>query len=198
MFMVGLAFAWLRGSCYGWHRKFGHPSTRDPPTFCMHLAIIDVISRPSWQSWAVLAVGFCGAVLALRVGRQAQPRQRALPASSADRGPEHDPFEYGSLTEKRRAPRRKGNATAVLISDADAVAEPTRGHVIDRSTGGLRIVLQNEIAIGMVLSLKVQNGPPATPWVQVEVRSCKKTRTGYEACCQFVRTPPWAVLLLFG
>jgi hypothetical protein len=164
----------------------------------MHFAIFDAFLQPSWQPWATVAVGCCAALLTLMVGRLVQSRRRSARPAAPPAEPEFDPFETGSATEKRRAARRKGNPIEILISDADAVQEPTRGHVVDRSLGGLCLLLSDEVAVGTVLSLKVRNGPPATPWVQAEVRSCKKDRHGYEVGCQFVRTPPWAVLLLFG
>jgi hypothetical protein len=147
-------------------------------------------------------------LLAVMLSRLMQARRRSDTVASVAEPPKqepverqlirHDPFDYGSITDKRRAPRRNGNAIAILITDAEAMQEPTRGHVLDRSMGGLRLVSQNEVAPGTVISLKPLKCPPATPWVQVEVRSCNKDEAGYEICCQFLRTPPWAVLLLFG
>jgi hypothetical protein len=34
--------------------------------------------------------------------------------------------------------------------------------------------------------------------VQLEVKNCRLVGSEYELGCQFVRTPPWSVLLLFG
>ena len=42
------------------------------------------------------------------------------------------------------------------------------------------------------------HAPPMTPWTEVEVRSCRQKKDGYEVGCQFVKTPPWSILLLFG
>jgi PilZ domain len=152
---------------------------------------------PSWQTCAIPAAGLLAALLSLFVGRFLLARSRTRQKQAAH-GPAHDPFDHGSVTERRGTPRRKGNAVEVLITDAEAAGEPVRAWVVDRSMGGLCLHLNDELAPGTVLSLKPRNGPPATPWVQVEVRSCKKDRSGYETGCQFVRTPPWAVLLLFG
>jgi hypothetical protein len=155
---------------------------------------------PPWQTWVIPAAGLFASLLALFAGRFVLGRRRAARAAPAADGPDpiHDPFDRGSVSERRGTVRREGNPIEVLMSDADAEGEPTRGWVIDRSMGGLCLLLHDEIAPGTVLSLKPRQAPPATPWVRVEVRSCKKERSGYEAGCQFVRTPPWAVLLLFG
>ena len=64
--------------------------------------------------------------------------------------------------------------------------------------GGLCLLLHDEIAPGTFLNVKPSKCPPATPWIELEVRSCKKTNDGYEAGCQFLKPPPWAILLLFG
>jgi hypothetical protein len=154
-------------------------------------------AAPPWQAWVIPAAGFVAALLSLFVGRLLLSRSRTRQRSEAE-APPYDPFDYGSATERREAPRRKGNPIEVLVTDPEVAGEPVRGWVVDRSMGGLCLMLNDEIAPGTVLNIMPRNGPPATPWVEVEVRTCKKDRTGYEAGCQFVRTPPWAVLLLFG
>jgi hypothetical protein len=152
---------------------------------------------PSWQTWAIPAAGMLAALLSLVVGRLIFSRSRSRGEAAADK-PTHDPFDQGSVTERRGSARRKGNVVEVLVTGSDTEEEPARGWVVDRSMGGLCLTLNEEVAPGTVLNLKPRNGPPATPWVEVEVRSCKKDRSGYEVGCQFIRTPPWAVLLLFG
>jgi hypothetical protein len=154
---------------------------------------------PLWYTWVIPAVGLTASLMTLFVGRfvLARWRSRVRPGAGSA-GPVHDPFDYGSATERRTAARRGGNPIEALITDAEATAEPVRGWVTDRSMGGLCLLLSEEVGPGTILSVKPRNSPPATPWVQVEVRSCKKDRSGYEVGCMFVRTPPWAVLLLFG
>jgi hypothetical protein len=49
-----------------------------------------------------------------------------------------------------------------------------------------------------VLEVRAVNAPAVTPWTEVEVRSCRRTQDGWEAGYKFVRTPPWAILLMFG
>jgi len=152
---------------------------------------------PPWHTWAILAAGLAAALLTLWTGRfvLAQWRRRVRPTADA---PEYDPFEQGSVSERRAASRRKGNPVEVLITDADAALEPVRGWVINRSIGGLCLLMSEELAPGTLLSVKPRQGPFGTPWVQAEVRCCNKDRSGYQVGCEFLRTPPWAVLLLFG
>jgi hypothetical protein len=116
----------------------------------------------------------------------------------AEKGPFHDPFDHGSTTERRVALRRQGNPIEVLVSDAEATLEPVRGWVRDRSMGGLCLLVSEEVVPGTILSVKPRKGPPGMSWLQAEVRSCKQDQDGYELGCQFVRQPPWAVMLLFG
>lgn len=109
-----------------------------------------------------------------------------------------DPFVQGRYQERRGAARRGGNPVAVLISDEEAEAEPIRGFVLDRSTGGLCIAVDAEIETGTILSVRTANAPQTTPWVQVEVKNCRRNGREFEIGCQWLRTPPWSVLLLFG
>jgi hypothetical protein len=158
---------------------------------------------PPWYMWVSPAAGLFATWLALISGRLVLSRWRAAapvePAAEEEkRGPVYDPFELGSVTERRAAIRRQGNPIEVLISDAEATLEPARGWVIDRSMRGLCLLVHEEVGPGTVLSVKPRKAPPATPWVQAEVRTCKQDQAGYELGCQFVRTPPWAVMLLFG
>ncbi len=150
--------------------------------------------------WAIPGAGLCASLLSLVVGRYvlSSIRSRVKAAGDTPEEPIHDPFDRGSITEQRGTVRRKGNPVEVLVTDGEATAEPVRGWVVDRSMGGLCLMLDDEVAPGAALSLKPRNAPPATPWVQVEVRNCKRTKTAYEVGCRFPKTPPWAVLLLFG
>jgi hypothetical protein len=152
----------------------------------------------SWQTWAIPVAGLCAAWLTLFAGRFFLARWRAGRAEQTAGGPVHDPFDHGSVTERRAAPRREGSHVEVLVRGAEAAQEPVRAWVIDRSMGGVCLLLNEEAAPGTVLSVMPRRAPPGTPWVHAEVRSCKREKDGYEVGCRFVRTPPWAVLLLFG
>ena len=171
-------------------------------TFFVTLYLQNILDyTPDQTGLVFLALSIPFMAMSLIVGRLVLSNRRARPKAGVPRGaegPSHDPFEHGSVTERRSTTRRKGNPVEVLITDAEAEAEPWRGWVVDRSMGGLCLLLHDEVASGSTLGIKPRSAPPATPWVQLEVRSCKKERAGYQVGCQFVRTPPWAVLLLFG
>lgn len=161
----------------------------------------------SWlptETWVVPLIGLLAAGLTLVAGRVFLRRRLVVPPPSAPAPiapapvADIDPFLQGGSGERRLAARRKGNHVEVLVTDADAVTEPVRGWVIDRSLGGLCVELARPVRVGEVLSLKPRQAPPGTPWVRVEVRSCNSSRGYFEVGVQFQRTPPWAVLLLFG
>ena len=76
--------------------------------------------------------------------------------------------------------------------------KPFQAWVIDRSVGGLCLDSHTAYKEGTQLFLLPANAPETTPWVDVEVRSCRPSKDGYELGCRFVKTPPWAILLLFG
>lgn len=117
----------------------------------------------------------------------------AAPGPSAD-----DIFSHGSKNERRNALRRAGNPIAVFISDAEGRSKPTNGFILDRSTGGLCLSVPQQMMTGTVLSVRTTNAPESIPWVQVEVKSCRPNGGEFELGCQFVKTPPWSVMLLFG
>jgi hypothetical protein len=160
----------------------------------------------SWGSWAAPVIGVLAGLVAFYVGSLVLgKRRRPVPWQSPDlsgtaaaTGLSTDPFLQGSTLERRTSIRRKGNAIAVLISDAEVTTEPYSGWVVDRSMGGLGITVPRPVAPGTILSVRTTNAPTTCPWVQVEVRSCREVQREFELGCQFVRTPPWSVLLLFG
>jgi hypothetical protein len=172
----------------------------------MLLALLADLEAPSWQTWVIPAAGLGAALLTLTVGRFVLSHRRARTAASpppsdadaGDGGPAYDPFENGSIREQRQGVRRKGNPIEALITDAEATEEPIHGWVTDRSTNGLCLLLHDEIAVGTQISVKPRLAPPTMPWVKATVRNCKREKDGYVAGCQFVTTPPWGILLLFG
>jgi hypothetical protein len=157
-----------------------------------------------YQVWIVPVIGVASAGLALVMGRALLGRRRLkrplrrrktdLQATPED----HDPFVHGSATERRNALRRGGNPVPVLVTDADVTRDPYRAWVLDRSTGGLCLAAPEEVATGTVLSVRTGNAPDTVPWVQMEVKSCREVDGNWELGCQFVKTPNWNTMLLFG
>jgi hypothetical protein len=153
-----------------------------------------------WESWTAPTIGLTSAalmlILALSFLRQRQP---APPRPAAKEGGHGAPFENGSFKERRGAARWRGKITRVLISDAAGTAEPFPGLVYDRSLTGLRISVPHAVEKNRILSVRAVEGETSSDWIQVEVKRCRVRKDGcWELGCQFVRTPPYNQLLLFG
>jgi hypothetical protein len=152
-----------------------------------------------WQTWTVPIVGLGSTGLALIMGGALlRWRRRRMPPPSKKTLPPADPFVHGSVTEKRSSLRRTGNPIKVLISNPNAPAEQMEGWVMDRSVGGLCLSVDWEAAEDDILNVRTANASNHVPWVQVQVKRCQKLGEGWELGCEFVRTPSWSVLLLFG
>ncbi|HYT89813.1 MAG TPA: PilZ domain-containing protein, partial [Gemmataceae bacterium] len=129
----------------------------------------------------------------------AQPKTVARPAPSQQPlSQTYDPFVHGSATEQRAAHRRTGNPVEVLIRRPGSEGSQLRGYVLDRSTGGLCLRVEVVLEAGALLHVRPVNAPPITPWIEIEVKNTYQTDEGWQLGCQFVRTPPWAMLLMFG
>jgi hypothetical protein len=103
-----------------------------------------------------------------------------------------------SYADRRGAKRREGSPVRVTLASSTFRNGVDEGYVIDRSTGGLRIAMQTAIAPGSTLQVRAVNAPDNVGFVTVIVRSCLKNSDYYEVGCEFDKTPPWSVLLLFG
>jgi hypothetical protein len=155
-----------------------------------------------WNSWAVPTIALISAVLILILALTLFWHRQPAPLPPApQQGRLQDPFDQGSFRERRGSLRRGGKITQVLISDAEATAEPFPGFVYDRSLTGLRIAVSRDRALekNMILSIRAADGPAGSDWIQVEVKRCRLGKDGsWELGCQFLRTPPYSQLLLFG
>jgi len=165
------------------------------------LAYFPLDLEPShWGTWTVPVVGLSCAGLMLIMARMVWRAQNQAPPTPAanESTPHQDAFESNRNGERRATIRRGGKIITVLISDADATAEPFTGRVRDRSIGGLRIESSRPVEINTILSVRTADDSGSTSWVQVEVKRCRPREGKWELGCQFVRTPPYSQLLLFG
>jgi hypothetical protein len=104
--------------------------------------------------------------------------------------------ETKKATERRETPRRK-KQLKVHVCAAEAEAEPNTGWIVDRSIGGLSLSYGAEQAVGAVLRVRPA-ASPKTPWVQIEVTSCRPEENAWLLGCRFLRNPSYSVLLQFG
>jgi hypothetical protein len=111
------------------------------------------------------------------------------------------PAPTPAAPEQRNMHRRHGNPVEVFVAPPDDKKNPGTGSVIDRSMGGMRLALFSEVAIGAVLSVRPVNADDIVPWVDVEIRSCRLSAEmpgRFEIGCQYVKSPPYSIQLLFG
>lgn len=102
------------------------------------------------------------------------------------------------VANHRTVARRKGKFIDVDIFDGSNSQMAFKGWVLDRSSRGLRIAVEDSFQIGKKLIVRVKSPDNIFPTVEVLVRNKRKSVHGWELGCQFVGTPPWNALILFG
>ena len=153
---------------------------------------------PEWALPAVAAVGGIGLLLLIltllgRKGPAIPPAEKAniaLPRDNAARD--------GQGEERRRWPRRGGNPTRVLLAGSKGRGEQADGLVVDRSQGGLCLLVNREVARGTILSVRAVHAPEHVPWVEIKAVYIRQVGERWQVGCQFVDAPPLTVILLFG
>ncbi len=99
--------------------------------------------------------------------------------------------------EQRAVPRRRGHPVAVVACSPGA-PRTLRGWVIDRSPEGLRLVLDEAIAVGAVLKVRPTHHLAGFAWYEVEVRNCRLEQNVWIVGCQFKDKLTWSDLRLFS
>jgi hypothetical protein len=161
-----------------------------------------LVQLPYVHYWlpALAAVG-----LGLPVYWFAMRTSGPAPAEDTDQQPVvptgSDPFASGSSSEQRKAFRRRGNPIEILVTPEKESARPERGYVLDRSVGGLRLMIPRDVPPGTILTVRPAQVTAMIPWIEVEVRNCTPSHTQpgeFDVGVQFIKAPPYPVLLLFG
>jgi len=146
-----------------------------------------------------LAVGLgVGVIILLFFRSRKKSAELVPPTSSANMRSSQWVAQTQSLSNRRNSTRRDGAPVKVVVSSPAFKNGTNTGYVLDRSTGGLRIALQAGMAPGSTVQIRAHHAPESTPWVTAIVRNCHDTGEHYELGCEFDKTPPWNVLLLFG
>jgi hypothetical protein len=155
-----------------------------------------------------LTVGFLGGAVLPRVLMRQQ--SGASPAASGSVSAEIEtasdltdrPNTEMALTwetrDHRRTPRRAGKIVEVLVAAQGETEFPRRGLVLNRSNGGLGILVHDEYVVGSMIGVMPADASRLTPWVEVEVKSCRKNPDGFELGLQYLMVPPYATLVMFG
>jgi hypothetical protein len=152
---------------------------------------------PAWMLesvWLVPAIGLLACGMAFFVGWQLmRPRRR----SEEQDVPLDFEFLKGVTRERRGAPRRKGNTLELQITLGEDGKE-IKGWVIDRSQGGLRLLVEEAVPEMTLLRVRPRATGDQLPWTDVMVRSCRAEGYQFELSCQFQRPPNYNLLLKFG
>jgi hypothetical protein len=123
-----------------------------------------------------------------------------LPDKSAWRSlrlaPEDRQFLESGGAEKRSGRRRWGNPVDVNLTSP--LHSKLHGIVINRSTGGLGIFVDQNIDSGAVLEVRPAEAPFYVPAVEIEVKFCRKVRKQFFIGCEFCKEVPWNVRVWFG
>jgi hypothetical protein len=156
-----------------------------------------------WHWFLSLGVGLSIAGLVLLVGKILfrRPASVSPPSSLSphEREPQRlDPFVNGGRSDKRLGIRRQGNPVEVFVTQNPNLEKPIQGLIVNRSQGGVCLWLDKSFEVGTLLHILPCKAPPETPWTPLEIRNCLETQGHFQVGCQFVRTPPWSIMLLFG
>ena len=154
------------------------------------------ISLPYAEFWipAVVGLGVIGVLYYLL-----RPNRRlAAVAGTQPEGLADTLVKAPAAKEQRRSFRREGNPIPVKYARPECKENPQEGWVVDRSMGGFCLMTHEQVPDGTILAVLPTKAVEMVPWVEVEVRSCRFGEDCYEVGCQFVKPPPYSIMLLFG
>jgi hypothetical protein len=118
------------------------------------------------------------------------------PAATDGKDGHVDPFIVPPSNERRHALRRGGNAIEVDLLDPDGAQPSISGWVVNRSVGGLCIEVGRSVEAGSSLKVQIRNSP--TVIEVVVVKCCRMVGSAWQINCQFISSPTFNELLMFG
>jgi hypothetical protein len=121
----------------------------------------------------------------------------SMPRASSKALPEELQFLETGGVEKRGSRRRWGNPTEVHLFSS-AWFGKVHGLVINRSTGGLAIVVDIAIEVGASVQVRSAEAPRYVAAAEVEVRYCRPIGKNFLTGCRFTDDVPWNVRVWFG
>jgi hypothetical protein len=148
-----------------------------------------------WVIGATITAGLAAATLVFLLGYQLilrywpSPPPLPSPVTSDDL--------WGGVFERRRWFRRWGNPVQVVVRDP-LKGKSILGLVVNRSQGGVAVLLDERHQPSTVLSLRPPDAQEDMPWVKVEVKHHRRAGRQWLIGCQFVEAPPWNVVVWLG
>ncbi len=100
------------------------------------------------------------------------------------------------VRERRQSARRAGNIVSVQVRRG--AGELLSGWILDRSIGGLGLLMDEEIAVDTALYVRPTAASEDTPWIKAEARYSVSMGGSYRLGCRFVNNPTWQQLRVFG
>lgn len=160
-----------------------------------------IMQLPFAYVWLPAAAFFlvCGAVYWLT--RQKPALTQAVVDTSAPSSVIQPVAVTTKPKDQRYAHRRQGNPVQIHVAFDAERKERDVGSVLDRSVGGMRLAMFQPVKTGTVVSIRPTHADDIVPWVELEVRSCRPSTEmpdHYELGCQYVKSPPYSIQLLFG
>jgi serine/threonine protein kinase len=122
----------------------------------------------------------------------APPQPAPAPRPAANYG------QPGGPPERRTHPRRAGNPTPVLISASPDAPDVLHGWVINRSAGGLGLLVAEPLEILTDLYVRPENEIFHHLCVPVRIVYCFQERLQFRVGCQFLEPVSWTNLRAFG
>jgi hypothetical protein len=163
--------------------------------------LIPGFDASSLMPWVVPCTGIAATALVFMIAQKIMGKRQPVlePPPTSSHRPESDPFLMGSPTDRRRSVRRVGNPMHVRVADESTTKELFEGWILDRSMGGLRVMVPEEVKVGTILCVRTPSHGNHYPWAKIEVQNCvPNERNSFALGCKFVKPLPWGELLLFG
>jgi len=93
---------------------------------------------------------------------------------------------------------RSGNPIPVLIAVTGVDEDATSGWVVERSLGGMTLMLDQEVPLGT--QVRVRNARPActrSSWTAATVKQIHPVGSSFKLVCRFVEKPSWEQMQQF-
>jgi hypothetical protein len=100
-------------------------------------------------------------------------------------------------SERRKSIRKWGNPVEVQLRPPNSVI-PLRGVVINRSTGGLAILVDDAYAMGTQLTVRAVHAPAGVDWIAIEVKNCRAAGKNHVIGCSYPESPSWNAVVWLG
>jgi hypothetical protein len=120
------------------------------------------------------------------------------PVKKETKGPRLDPFVHGSAKERRRTPRRTGNQILVRIASLQGTENHGEGWIQDRSAGGICLSTTRPFLRDTKMKIRPVKAPEGTPWIEVVVKSCRRTGARWALGCQWPTSISASLMQFFG